>query len=146
MGGMYNAIHGENPFAGELLMMIGIERSQFLRYRDAYVKDGKVIVYTRNGGANRTGEIGEFMRLIRKYTGYVSDKDDDFDNTYAYITFSVKSEYLERMKEIEEEQGPVLTVGEKCKKFCETGVSENPSGVNAVLNALREAMKGVSNE
>jgi hypothetical protein len=147
MSGLYTALHGENPFAGELLGMIGIEKSSFLRYRDAYAKDGAIIVYTRNGGGNRTGTIGEFMKLIKKYPSYLSDKDDDFDSTYAYITFSVDPEHLERLSEIEKEQGPVLTVAEKFKKLEEPGamdrmIAEGHPGVTETINMLKSLFEG----
>lgn len=50
---MYNAIFGTNPFADLLLSAVGLDRSAVGRFRDCYIEDGMIAVYTRNGGGNR---------------------------------------------------------------------------------------------
>ena len=50
---MYNAIFGENPRAGALLACIGLTKADVGRYRDVWLTDKHIAVYTRNGGGNR---------------------------------------------------------------------------------------------
>jgi hypothetical protein len=50
---MYNALHGINPMADQLLACLGLTRADVGRFRDAYVSEGTIAVYTRNGGGNR---------------------------------------------------------------------------------------------
>jgi hypothetical protein len=110
--GLYNMIAGESPIADMLLESIGLKRESFYRYRDCYVNDGKIAVYTRGGGGNREcycddyiedddvtvefeGEqhLEECVVLMqnqnRKHVLYLSDHDDDFDCTYATFYFKL---------------------------------------------------------
>jgi hypothetical protein len=49
----YNMLHGINPMADQLLACLGLTRGDVGRFRDAYVSEGKIAIYTRNGGGNR---------------------------------------------------------------------------------------------
>jgi len=49
----YNLIFGENPASDVLLATLGLSRDDVGRFRDCFVSDGKIVVYTRNGGGNR---------------------------------------------------------------------------------------------
>lgn len=51
---LYNAIFGTNPVADVLLATLGLTRSDVGRFRDAFISDGTIAVYTRNGGGNRS--------------------------------------------------------------------------------------------
>ena len=71
------------------------------RFRDIYLnEDGtRIILYTRNGGGNR--EAYEYVfELLRSHPNYISDYDDDFDCTYAYIDFSVPKEYGDDLRKL----------------------------------------------
>lgn len=116
--GLYNMIHGENKYSDVIMGLIDVPKGMLLRYRDVYVKDGKAIVYTRNGGSNRdSADIKDVMEEITHHSLYVEDYDDKHDNTYAYIVFNVPDEFKDLAKEIEREQGEVLTIEEKFKRF-----------------------------
>lgn len=83
------------------------------RFRDIYLnRDGtKIILYTRNGGGNR--EYYEYVfELLRKHPNYLTDYDDDFDNTYAYIEFSVPEAYQDLCRSLSTGENP-QTVAEK---------------------------------
>ena len=60
------------------------------RFRDIYLnEDGtEIILYTRNGGGNRK-EYWYIFEILSHHPNYLTDYDDDFDCTYAYIKFSI---------------------------------------------------------
>lgn len=118
---LYNMLHGVNPASGMLLEWLDIDQEDGNyssgRFRDIYLdeKGVKIILYTRNGGGNRE-EYQELIDHLATHPEYLSDYDDDFDCTYAYIEFSVPKEVKRLAK--------MLATGEKPKtisqKFEET--------------------------
>lgn len=50
---MYNMIFGMNKAAPLLLAALGLTPQDVGRFRDAFVTEGRIAVYTRNGGGNR---------------------------------------------------------------------------------------------
>lgn len=100
---LYNALHGVNPMAPVLLAILGHGGAEtYGRFRDIYLdeRDGRkvIAVYTRNGGGNRecSGERCDgtctgctMTKAIPALDGYIDDRDDDFDCTYATIWFEV---------------------------------------------------------
>lgn len=89
---LYNLVHGTNPLAPALLAMLNVKVDEIPRFRDCYFRDDHVIIYTRTGGANRSGyEAGnKFLTLV---DGYVKDEDDSFDSTYALFYYRVPEAY-----------------------------------------------------
>lgn len=133
---MYSMLFGRNAIAPVLLAMLDIDQGGAWvsgRFRDAFLSpDGTEIhLYTRNGGGNREhwddeAEEGEGCRCtgcvaayhLPKHPNYISDEDDDFDNTYATFVFSVPEEYREITAAFATgEMEP--SVGEKFQKFIE---------------------------
>jgi hypothetical protein len=124
MGGLYNAIFGENPFSDILLEIIGLKKEDTGRFRDCFIheENGKtfIAVFTRNGGGNRgcweDGKEGcncYGCRMIRleDHPLYVRDFDDDYDCTYATTLFAVPSEslrLLEFLEGIEKTEKPMV--------------------------------------
>lgn len=106
MSGLYNLLFGENSFAKEILNMVGVEKVSLVRYRDAWIKNGEAIVYTRNGGGNREDKTIAFLMdvILPSHPLYILQGDDSYDNTYAYIKFKVPEEFKERAYEIEKLQ------------------------------------------
>ena len=107
---LYNMLFGQNANADAILAMVGRTKEDFGRFRDCFVDgEGRVAVYTRNGGGNRdhwdfsypdneAGEgcpcVGCFMTYrVHKLPNYLYDRDDDFDSTYATIYFRVPGEF-----------------------------------------------------
>ena len=88
---MCNILHGRNHHAGVILAMLGLNESDFGRFRDAHVAEGEIAVYTRCGGGNRE-DYEEMFESLSQHPRYLRDKDDDFDSTYATIYFSVPAE------------------------------------------------------
>lgn len=100
----YNMAFGKSSAAPALLKMLGLGEDDFYRFRDCYLtEDGKIAVYTRGGGGNRecwndddcengqhsVGCVITIQEENRKHPCYLSDSDDDFDNTYATFYFKV---------------------------------------------------------
>jgi hypothetical protein len=113
---MYNLIFGSNPLGPTLLAMLKLDGVG--RYRDAFVSDGMIAVYTRNGGGNREcwsvyddsnyvegegcGCVGCFMEYqVMKHPNYLSDQDDEFDSTYATIYYSFPEEWKEFLEQLD---------------------------------------------
>ena len=112
--GLYNVLFGVNPLTGVLLKMLDIDQPEGKwrsgRFRDIFLNDGgtRIYLYTRNGGGNREcwGESDvdaegnctcpgcTIEEHLPKHLNYICDADDDFDCTYATVTFSVPEAYL----------------------------------------------------
>ena len=62
---MYEIVFSKNPAAEVILATLGLTPSNVGRFRDAYVAQNEIVVYTRNGGGNRdcwhedSPELGE---------------------------------------------------------------------------------------
>ena len=113
---MYNLLFGQSNYADLLLAALGMTRSGFYRYRDAYLDaKGRIAVYTRGGGGNREcfcdayakdedrtvdldgdkhapGCVVLKHRANRQHPAYLYNEDDDFDCTYATFYFAVPAE------------------------------------------------------
>lgn len=124
---LYNRIFGENKDADILLGVLGLNKSTFERYRDICLNsEGDIIiVYTRCGGGNRK-EYKEMFEKIKKHPNYITDYDDSFDHTYAYIEFSVPDKYKDMCKSISPDKDP-MSVSEKFDEECRK-MAENPEG------------------
>ena len=84
-----------------LLGMLGVNKEYFDRFRDAeLIKDGTVIqIFTRLGGGNRE-DYPKTWQKIQSHELYITDYDDEFDETYAYIEFYVPEKYKETAKKM----------------------------------------------
>lgn len=83
---LYNAVCGRNIDAEKILDLLNLKQSQIKRFRDAIVKNNEIIIFTRTGGDNRKSYPQE---AILKHPNYLKNRDDDYDNTYAYFYFSI---------------------------------------------------------
>jgi len=120
---LYNMLHGVNPVAGAVLNMLKLTPDDVGRFRDAFITaDGKLAIYTRNGGGNRE-EYDEVFEDLANHPEYLYDEDDDFDCTYATIYFNVPLEFKDDVKQflklVEEKDAQVLTQT-PAEKFQET--------------------------
>jgi hypothetical protein len=106
-------LHGYDKLAPALMKILNLDCDGGYdtgRFRDIHLNaDGtKIILLTRNGGGNREDYQGVIDHLAT-HPNYLSDYDDDFDCTYAYVEFSTPQEYLEQCKG--------LTTGEKLESI-----------------------------
>ena len=110
---MYAMIFGENEASDAILATLGLTRGDVGRFRDVFITDGKIAVYTRNGGGNR--ECWEDSKegtechcpgcticdILPRHPMYLSDADDDFDSTYATVYFRFPPEYAEELRRLD---------------------------------------------
>jgi len=96
----YNLVFGQNPLSHAILATLKLTTADVGRFRDCFVTDGKIAIYTRNGGGNRETYQGIFDKLS-KHPNYLYDEDDDFDCTYATIYFKFPEEFAEDLKKLD---------------------------------------------
>lgn len=97
MSGLYNVLFGMNKEADVLLHLLGKDRGSFGRFRDAYLSDNCIVVYTRCGGGNRD-DYEDVFNEMRDHPLYKYDEDDDYDSTYASFYFDFPEEYADDLK------------------------------------------------
>jgi hypothetical protein len=112
---LYNALFGVNQFAPMLLGFLGVNAEDVPRFRDCYIEDGRIVVYTRMGGGNRGHwdyedceegpdcpcpgcRAGYFLTSV---PGYLYDSDDSFDCTYASYYYEPQPEVAELVRQLE---------------------------------------------
>jgi len=83
-----------------LLNVLSLNRTDFGRFRGVAVIEGKIEIYARIGGDNREDYQDVFLKLS-KHPNYLYDEDNEYDNTYATIYFSIPEKYAEQVKKLE---------------------------------------------
>jgi hypothetical protein len=89
-------LFGVNPDTETLLGLLGKSKAEFGRFRNVYMEDGYIVVYTRNGGGNRE-DYEEVFDEMSEHPWYSHDEDDSFDCTYASIYFKVPDNHKDFM-------------------------------------------------
>jgi hypothetical protein len=108
---MYNILFGKNKKSDFLLNILGLTEADCGRFRDCYLKDDIIVIYTRNGGGNRE-QYQEVIDELSKHPNYLNDYDDNYDSTYCYIEFSIPDRHISDCKGLKQEKH---TPGEKFK-------------------------------
>ena len=98
MSGLYNIINGYNIACVLILPMLGRKQEEYPRFRDCFVEDGMIAIYTRVGGGNRGCGFGE--EELYKDPNFIETYDDDFDNTYATYLFNVPEKWKQDFNKI----------------------------------------------
>jgi hypothetical protein len=118
---MYNMLFGTNDKASVLLACIGVSPNSIPRFRDCYIENGKIVIYTRTGGGNREfyesqescrdnypeyfdgkeDPSGPWNSDLRKSQHFLYDQDDDYDCTYAYFFYKFPEEYQKELQHLE---------------------------------------------
>lgn len=88
---MYNMMNGVNPATFLILPMLGKHPDEYPRFRDCFVDDGKIALFTRVGGNNRNKGYGE--EKLYEDPNFFSTEDWDEDDTYAYYYFRVPEKW-----------------------------------------------------
>jgi len=85
---LYNAINGWHPKSKEILALLDLTEEEIERYRDCRVfpKTRTIEILARTGGGNREDYPNT---ALTAHPGYVSDRDANFDGTYAVYTLKV---------------------------------------------------------
>lgn len=102
---LYNNLFGVNPYAILLLGILGTNYRLVPRFRDVYVKDGEIVLYTRTGGGNRDYYDfceGPSNADLRQLSGYLRDEDDPHDPTFAHFYYAVPERHRSVVTEIAE--------------------------------------------
>lgn len=91
---LYNQMFGYNPYADEILRLMGLDRRKMGRFRDAFVCQGEVVVYTRLGNTVAMGkftpqEMEAFRKYLRSHPRYLREATDTRDSTYCTFYFAV---------------------------------------------------------
>ena len=123
---LYNALFGYNPACIVLMPMLGRKQEEYPRFRDCFLEDGMIAIFTRVGGGNRGAGFGE--EELYKDPNFVKTYDDSFDSTYGYYLFNAPEKWKadfdlicsNRIKEVSDEY--VNYVKEFYPKLAEAGI------------------------
>jgi len=80
--------------------MLGLAPADVGRFRDCFVANGEIAIYTRNGGGNRP-DYWEVFEKLSRHPSYLRDEDDEFDSTYATIYFSFPKEFTDVLSKLD---------------------------------------------
>lgn len=113
---LYNALFGVQSTADAALAMLGITREQPPRFRDAYFTMQEerpvIVVHTRTGGGNRESYESE-NDWMSTLPGFLYDRDDDFDCTYADFFYKVPEAHRQAVADALAESGNPASPAEK---------------------------------
>lgn len=141
---IYYALHGIDQLAPLLLRVLDLG-FDLPRFRDIHLSgDGKTIMLlTRTGGLNRS-EYRDFHRRIRRHPNFLSDLDDDWDESYATIRFSVP-EFAMPFMAIEATGKEPLTLRQKTElALDELGKMSPEELLDPQVNPLADVAKKLS--
>ena len=96
MSGLYNVIFGDGQEAQRASILVktilNLDQQDVGRFRDCWLEqvdgDLRIAIYTRNGGGNRP-DYQQQIDTMRAHPEFLSDRDDEFDSTYATFYFHV---------------------------------------------------------
>jgi hypothetical protein len=96
---LYNLVNGVKPAVFLVLPMLGKHPDEYPRFRNCFLGDQKhpeyadhIHVFTRTGGPNREDYVRQHEEM-RRMEGFVTDYDDDDDNTFASWVFRVPARW-----------------------------------------------------
>jgi hypothetical protein len=149
---MYTLLFGTNQHADLLLATLGLTRADVGRFRDAFLSEDEIAVYTRNGGGNREHwdgdkEPGEqcdccgciIEYRLPKHPLYLRDKDDDFDCTYATVYFGLPPEFADDLRKLD--AGEPFNPDDRWLKKLEQIKTEKPSPeITQLMERLTQAL------
>lgn len=107
---MYAIALGDGNERGRLNLLapyaLNLFERDFGRFRDAWVEWDenqvlRIAVYTRNGGGNRP-DYAAVTDALRQHPCYITDRDDDFDSTYATYYFHFPVTLPDHLREADE--------------------------------------------
>ena len=155
---LYSSLFGKNPNSKIILSMLNLAIDQVPRFRDCYIEDGKIVIFTRTGGNNRDLLASEYIihwdnkdeetlcNIILEHSKYyIKSMDDGFDSTYAYFYFTIPDRWKQIAKKFD--NGKVETIAEKFKRvttemegMTKEQMLDDPrfSGIINVINKISE--------
>lgn len=151
---LYNAVFGQNPLSDTILATLNLTRSDVGRFRDCFVANGEIAVYTRNGGGNR--EHWDSAKTegancncyacaigyrLPAHPNYLRDQDDDFDCTYATIYFGFPERYREFLEALNTQK---FDPSQRWVDYFEAMRSPDyvpPPQIEALMGKLKESLE-----
>lgn len=103
----YNMLFGVDKIAGPLLGILGVSAADIPRFRDCFLDGNKIVIYTRTGGGNREAYVYE-NDTLRTIPGFLFDRDDEFDHTYASFYYEIPNDYKEKLSNYQKYYPTVL--------------------------------------
>lgn len=97
---LYNMVFGQNSASSAILATLGLTPGECGRFRDCFVSNGEIAIYTRNGGGNRE-DYQPVFDALSGHPCYLRDEDDGFDCTYATIYFKFPDEFADELKKLD---------------------------------------------
>lgn len=106
-------INGVNPSTFFILPMLGEKHpDNYPRFRNCFINNNEIHVYTRVGGGNRDCGFGE--EELQQHPNYLRDFDDEEDSTYATYVFSIPDEFKNDFELIT--SGKIREISQKYKE------------------------------
>lgn len=112
---MYNMLFGVNEKSEFLLKCLGLTKNDIPRFRDCFIFNNSICIYTRTGGGNREEYEDENNNLCC-HPNYINDEDDEMDCTYANFFFSFPDDFKDDLKALSENDKSHIP-SEKWKKL-----------------------------
>lgn len=136
---LYNMLFGANPLGPFYLAVLGLAPGDVGRYRDCFLQktdegEGRIVIYTRNGGGNRDDYAGTTATL-QDHPEYVTDFDDEFDCTYASYVFKIPERYKEALKPMLEDPTQQVDPGARFQELIaklNSGDKSDPQVAHAI--------------
>lgn len=135
---LYNMLFGMNAHAGIFLALLDLKPQDCGRFRDCYPsEDGtKILVYTRNGGGNRESYMPDFSA----HPQFEGDQDDDFDCTYATITFRTPEAAIPLVRELADKTNNTPPAERWAKLLADLGANKQDASVERALEVGAKIM------
>ena len=84
-------VNGFNPACVFIMPMLGRHEDEYPRFRDCFIEDDKIAIYTRVGGPNRNCGYGE--EELYEDPNFIRTYDGTYDNTYGTYLFNVPKKW-----------------------------------------------------
>lgn len=141
---LYNELFGINENSFVILAMLDLDMEYFERFRDIdIIKDATVIrVFVRLGGGNRE-PYKETWKKIRRNPLYITDYDDTYDNTYAYIEYQIPDFYRKTAKILY--KGEPISFGERFQKYMKEMNVPNSEAAKKAEEIAKKIVSGIDN-
>lgn len=142
---LYNMLFGQNPYSKILLAILNLDEAACGRFRDCYPsEDGTQIhVYTRNGGGNRE-QYQDTIDELSKHPMYVTDFDDDYDCTYATITFRVPDEAKDLVAKIADQTDTTPPMEKFSKLIADMEAGKDNATVGRALDVGKRILGAIT--
>lgn len=121
---LYNMVHGIQPTAKIVVIVLGLEPPKIDRLRDAFIVEEKgevrLVVRTRTGGPNRADHSAS-NDALKAHPAYIEDRDEPFDPTFAVFHFRPPADLVDDLRKAMTAQHPKVA---DLEAFTNAGIEE----------------------